>query len=461
MGGAAVRATTRNCCGYFAVALLGVWFGRLTAWFDPEWGVSHLRDQALVQIDGEWTAVQFGSPNKSVQINSEVARALASTSIAHWNPAMTEISASVTVYRELRASIEQACKGSKQSWCDITKRLGRKCSACQANQTLRNQECKNGSLFFLPGVLEERQQMYNDWHTWLYMQEFRKAFKSQLVYERDSDYPMVSSHLKCVFKEPNHQASSTRTWLYADVELLEPFDPAKPLKLLVDVPVPASAIRQVENKVVVCGRVLFNKVSAKSLALHVKHNIALDIPITIVYETGSSVIQHRYLLDPYIRNGNLVIVDLRNTMQLLYGQLSLFAVWNTKAFMQQITRKDCFDRVKHINPEWVGFLDLDEYVSAQEVFQAKENKLVDAIELYMVAPKDADTFCDDPKTKVLPGGPAKVGLTKFFLRPSTAFETTSVHWLNPSKYIIPPKVRVAPLSEAFIFHMRCANEHMN
>jgi hypothetical protein len=452
--------SSRSRLGYLAAALLGAWFGRLTAWFDPEWGFSHLRDGSLVELD-EFVAVRQ-EPNKSMNISSSVIDALGSPHIAHWNAARTEISASLSVDRKLRSSIEQACKESKQIWCDITEKIGRKCSIChQVDSTTQKLECKDGSLFFLAGATEENQKMMEDWHTWQYMEEFIKLFHSSLVYQIDSDYPMVSSHLKCVFEKPNDKAFRAYAWLYLDIELLEPFDSTKPLKLLVNSPVPDSTLGHLKDQIVVCGRVLFNQVSAKSLALHVNHNVGVGIPITIVYETGSSVIEDRYLLDPYIRSGNLVVVDLRNTMQLLYGQRSLFTVWNTKAFMQQITRKDCFDRVQQINPKWVGFLDLDEYISSPEVFESKANKLVDAIELYMVAPKTADRFCKDPLTKVLPGGPANVGLTKFFLRPSTAFETTSVHWLNPTRGFIPPKVRVVPLSEAFLFHVRCANDNMN
>jgi hypothetical protein len=93
---------------------------------------------------------------------------------------------------------------------------------------------------------------------------------------------------------------------------------------------------------------------ARSVRLQVQQGVA----VVVMYELGVSRIERRELLAEL--HGSLVIVDLRDVFQDLFGHYAGLSAVTSKAFSQWLARYDCMNRVRPLRPSWVAFFDADE-----------------------------------------------------------------------------------------------------
>ncbi|GBG25350.1 Hypothetical Protein FCC1311_015682 [Hondaea fermentalgiana] len=410
---------------------------------------------AMAKLPGYKLRIHPDEVSRMPRSTRTSAEALAQSVLAWWSPELDEVRANVVArLSSLEYELEMC---SDNRWCDVSAGNDRTCRVCRYG----TDECYVGTVAVTMAP-EENVPMNEDRGTWSHFKAFKEAFKSDLIYER---YPLRTVHLRCIFASP-----IKRVLPFEHYELRHDygFDGRSPQTLRVG-HVPDRGADMIKDKPVVCGRVLFDQVYGKSIAYFVENNVQHGIATTIMYEVGTSRIKDRAVLETYKREGSLVIVDLRDVFQDHYGIWSRWIVWNTKAFLQSFTRKDCLDRVSPLQPSWVGFLDLDEYLTAN-IFQSVRPD-INIMQLFMLAPVDdegrEDTrFCNaPPEEKIVVGGKAKTGLTKLFVRPNVPYTSIKVHWIDILTHVYNerdlPHVRVIQPSEAFLYHVRCANLGMS
>jgi len=450
------RGRYLSCLVLTFVLLLGVQIGRLLE-FDYRAITTGTSYQSKSDMDFPMYSLRIhkSDPVRVSRGTRKSIEALSESVIAWWSPSREEVHASfVARLGSLEYELETC---SDTGWCDVSTGNDRSCSVCRSGNS---HECIQGTVFITMAP-EENAPMNEDHGTWAYYKKFRELFKSDLVYDR---YPLRTVHFRCVFSKAIRVLSHDQFELHYDYG----YDSRSPQVLRVG-HVPDRGANLIKGKPVVCGRVLFNNVYAKSVAYFVENNLKQGIPVTIMYEVGTSRVRDRDVLDPYLRDGSLVLVDLRDVLQDLYGLRASWVVWNTKAFMQSLTRKDCLDRVSLLRPSWVGFLDLDEYLTA-DIF-TKVRPEVNIMQLFMLAPVDEDDrddsrFCNAPaEQKIVEGGKVRTGLTKLFVRPNVPYTSIKVHWIDILSHVYNerdlPHVQVIQPEEAFLYHVRCANSGMS
>lgn len=114
---------------------------------------------------------------------------------------------------------------------------------------------------------------------------------------------------------------------------------------------------------VVCGRQLLNDVNASAIVEFVQHNLRNGIGTTVMYRMGNEYIMNEGLLEEFLENKSLVIIDLTNELERIYGSAYPLVTTNSKAASQWLARYDCFFRTHSAKPVWVLFLDMDERIT--------------------------------------------------------------------------------------------------
>jgi hypothetical protein len=134
------------------------------------------------------------------------------------------------------------------------------------------------------------------------------------------------------------------------------FSVEQPLQAL---PAP-SQVSRVRGKPVVCGRVLAGTLAGDMLARSVRLNVQQGVAVVVMYELGVPRIERRVLLAELQRSSSLVIVDLRDVFQDLFGHYASLTAVTSFAFSQWLARYDCMNRVRPLRPSWVAFFNTDE-----------------------------------------------------------------------------------------------------
>lgn len=80
-------------------------------------------------------------------------------------------------------------------------------------------------------------------------------------------------------------------------------------------------------------------------------------------KTTSDLIRNDERLSNFVKSGKLIVVNLEQAMQRLYGPLYAEAVYFSFAFGQLITTYDCLSRTKNLNAKWALFIDRDEFLT--------------------------------------------------------------------------------------------------
>jgi len=330
-----------------------------------------------------------------------------------------------------RETVERAEAKCLSAFCSTEK-------VCQ----IRN---RDGSLFskgvtwIMMGSLEDT-PVGNDQGASLLQKQFAKAHNANETFRL---FPMLTVHIECVLDE---RLSVVHEHLHLHVELEK--------AVITSGVIAFPPKRKLHKRLAVCGRAIVGKYEAKEIALHIENNIRFGVEVLFLYKVGLSSIEDEDIFDTYIKNGQLVLVDLRSELQRRHGIDAGWVVWNTKAFMQSYLRKDCMDRLTQHDVDWVGFLDIDEFLTFN-ILDCVGSKY-DAIKVVMLEPKNSSRFCESEEKKLEPGR-FKGGLTKPFFRPAVvSFEAVSVHEFQ--NYLLNLRTKLLnPEKDGFIYHNRCIN----
>mmetsp|Transcript_17893 Transcript_17893/g.29035 ORF Transcript_17893/g.29035 Transcript_17893/m.29035 type:complete len:536 (-) Transcript_17893:769-2376(-) len=117
-----------------------------------------------------------------------------------------------------------------------------------------------------------------------------------------------------------------------------------------------------DGSAVVCGRGLYGDFSADSIAKQVEFYQHQGLGAVIMYEIGLANIRDRWKLNKYIENGSLILVDLRDSIQRLYGSRAIYVLLRTFAVGQMWLKFDCAIRAELMGYDWILHVDVDEYV---------------------------------------------------------------------------------------------------
>lgn len=238
-----------------------------------------------------------------------------------------------------------------------------------------------------------------------------------------------------------------------------------------------------KNRTVVCGRQLFGLVEASYLRDFVKHNRYQGIATTVFYELGNSRIRNRALLEAVIESGDLVIVDLRNIMQDIYGAAAVMIAAEAPNAAQYLTRNDCVHRFRPLNPSWIAFLDMDEYAIPGEkssdndtLSQLLSHQTDESLSVQLITETGDGSFCDRRNTfsvernikldrelrlSVNQWGNSSLYSknTKYAVRPTEDVRFMLIH-LPRKKRFRRNQVDI-PLDVFYLRHNRCVNTPLN
>jgi hypothetical protein len=241
-------------------------------------------------------------------------------------------------------------------------------------------------------------------------------------------------------------------------------------QLIQALPTP-SQVSRVRGKPVVCGRVLAGKLAGDMIARSVRLQVQQGMAAVVMYELGVSRIERRELLDELLRSGSLVIVDLRDVFQDLYGNYAQLAAVTSHAFSQWLARYDCMRRVRPLRPSWIAFLDADELplagidvpasTSLTETLQAvPADKL--AARFQTVLPKNETEFCQLPELTAqqyaelwkerIKLDATRIGNAKYMIRPELGQEDLYIHWIQGTMHDF-------TTGELYLLHARCMHPY--
>jgi len=170
---------------------------------------------------------------------------------------------------------------------------------------------------------------------------------------------------------------------------------------------------ELAHRVAACGTVLEGAVDVDLLIRHVARHTGFAT--TFVYEVGLSTFppHGRSKLQPFIDNGALTIIDVRDVMQDIHGG----AV--ETAALHAAVRHDCILRTRVLSADWVLLTNLHDMAPPGLVhfLEVSAEKTADAV---MFKRFDGGEACDREVEKIAP---------KYAVRPSrVAVEDTDVHW---------------------------------
>ena len=131
-----------------------------------------------------------------------------------------------------------------------------------------------------------------------------------------------------------------------------------------------------KNQVAVCGGALNGLQQVDNLVAHVQNNLAHGVDKTIFYEIGSSSFDKSPLpLHNLQSQGALEIVDLRDSMQALYGGMARNGAWAVMArkltMNEAVLRWDCLE-ARVPNAEWVIFINSNDTIKSSTTSSVKD-----------------------------------------------------------------------------------------
>jgi len=88
-------------------------------------------------------------------------------------------------------------------------------------------------------------------------------------------------------------------------------------------------------------------------------------------KTIFDVVSENKILQQFVNDGKLIIVDLREHFQRLYGPLFQDFLLFSTVIGQLVTQHDCFSRAKQIMPDGSLGLDVDEYITYGKNFTVR------------------------------------------------------------------------------------------
>ena len=96
----------------------------------------------------------------------------------------------------------------------------------------------------------------------------------------------------------------------------------------------------------------------------------------ILYDIGPAFITNRHILEYYLLERSLIIIDLRNFLLDFHGTNYLYDLLQTEVVGQRFVRTGCILRARNLGYDFVFFADLDEYLHLGKQ-STKFNKLSD------------------------------------------------------------------------------------
>lgn len=121
-------------------------------------------------------------------------------------------------------------------------------------------------------------------------------------------------------------------------------------------------VRKKRNRGLVCGRPLYGRISANMIKLFVTYYNSLGLDV-VIYDAGIGYIHEKWKLNELMRTHLLMILDIRDYVQLLYGWASHYPMMAQRGASQMLVKPDCHFWARERGYEWTLNVDLDEYIS--------------------------------------------------------------------------------------------------
>jgi len=242
---------------------------------------------------------------------------------------------------------ESGCRRPR-SLCTLSKQY--QCRLC------RQDNCLTGIMHFKRGAVQGENQKGT---------ELR-------MYTEVANYYLERAHVKVKTQSRQHTFDSLyfKCEFDSEIPLGESFSLGIPWRIRSDEPmlvVSESLTREpkprvIPNSVAVCGRGLYGDITSETISKQVEYYQYQNIGPLIIYDIGLGYFNDRRRLDRYIKQGTLIMVDLRDSLLQRYGSAADYVLLQTFAAGQMWLKTDCMIRARKLGYEWALHVDIDEYV---------------------------------------------------------------------------------------------------